>query len=227
MMATTAPPGFSGLAFANRQESRYERPAIRGIACRYNVPFQYEGKLTAFVAGCFTDSLNSGRTVDLRLEHDEQIVLANAGIRFVDTADFLAFEYEPQHDQSGAVITGLVASGSRTDVSVGARLAKTTTRNMQGHGVRLVTSANLVEISLCESGAVPTAHARVVDLDDALTLEAEAQAGVLGITGRGNELVTCAKSLRAKLDLIEDGYSPPGVEADSVADHRRGILCYY
>jgi len=205
-MAGSTRPGIVGIMLANRRESRFERPAIRGIACRYNVPFEYEGKLTAFAPGCFKDSL---RDVALQLEHDEQIVLAENGLRFVDGPDFLAFELELPHNQHGGIIASLVASGSRTDCSVGTRNLQATTRRIRGHDVRLITDGDLVELSLCVDGAVASSHARVVDLENChLSLEDEARCGVLSTWGGANEIATATKRLAATIDKISQPPAP-------------------
>ncbi|WP_163269659.1 HK97 family phage prohead protease [Chelativorans alearense] len=214
-MAASMRPGISGMMFANRQESQFERPAIRGIACRYHEVFTHEGKLTTFVAGCFKDSLARGQSVKLQLEHDEAIVLADSGLRFFDTEEGLVFEYEVPRNQAGAIISSLVASGSRTDVSVGTRNLKSTTRNIRGHDVRLITSADLEEISLCTDGLVALSHARVVDLESALSLEDEASGSTLRFIGRCNDLKTASKRFSATLDRLSQ---PPKTRAYTAQD---------
>lgn len=203
-MSGSARRGVRGLMFANRIESAMERPAIRGLAVRYGEVFTFEGHLHAFMPGCFSDSLASGEEIDVRVDHEASTVLGStaSGLRFVDTAEGLAFDYEPPRDMQGALAISLVASDNRTDVSVGARQLTTVVRNIRGHDVRLITKARLAEISLCKDGLVPTAHSRVVDLDTALPLEAEAETTIMRTTALANDLKTGVKRLAATVDTL-------------------------
>lgn len=201
-MSGGARRGVRGLMFANRTESLMERPAIRGMACKYHSVFEHNGQLHAFLPGCFTDSLASGDSVELRVEHDAHNVLASSGLRFVESEEGLTFEYEPPRDMQGALVISLVASESRTDVSVGTRDLTTVVRNIRGHDVRLITKARLVEASLCKEGAVPTSHARVVDLASAMSLEAEAATTVMRTTALANDLKISVKKLAATVNAI-------------------------
>jgi HK97 family phage prohead protease len=188
--------GASGHMWANHEASTFKRPAIRGAAVVYGEMFEHEGELCAFVPGCFSAGLRSGKPVEFRADHAEPLTFAGA-LRFDDNVEGLMFEFEPEQDERGAIVLSLCASGGRTDVSVGARHLEVTTRNIRGHDVRLITKADIAEISLCATGRVPNSHARVVDLANAMTLEAEASTGVLRMAGLINETVTRSKALAA------------------------------
>ncbi|MGO4837546.1 HK97 family phage prohead protease, partial [Rhizobiaceae sp. 2RAB30] len=100
-----------GLGFANHLENHYGRPALRGFACVYGQVFgRGDGMLHAFIKGCFTDSLASGREIKLQLEHDPNIVFGSTqdGLKFVDTNDGLALEFEISDTQAGSMLTSIV-----------------------------------------------------------------------------------------------------------------------
>jgi HK97 family phage prohead protease len=197
----------AGLAFANHAAVHAERPALRGYACVYGQTFNRNGTLHAFLPGCFTASLASRRDVKLQLEHDEHIVFgstASGGLSFVDTDEGLAFEFEIPAGQSGAVAASLVASENRTDVSVGADIIETVTRNFHGHDVRMITRAELREASICKEGAVALSHVRVVDLADSLSLRDELKHGVVMLSARMNENATTVKRTARSIARLKE-----------------------
>ncbi|QKC90575.1 hypothetical protein EB230_20835 [Mesorhizobium sp. NZP2234] len=185
----------TGMMLANHQESEFVRPALRGLAVSYGQVFERDGDLVAFLQGCFSESLASD-VIKLQVDHiaDTEAGDTQSGLRFVDHADALAFEFEVPSTQRGAMLASMVASNGRTDVSVGVDVLARTEKEFRGHKVRLVTKAKLREISICKSGAVKNASVRLLDLAaTSLTLEDDLKHGVLGTVARINESVTGIK----------------------------------
>lgn len=184
---------------------------MRGYACTYNTVFTHKGVLTALLPGCFTASLASRNGVDMQLEHDDNIVFGSTatGLAFIDTPEGLAFEFPVPKSQAGAILLSMVASGDRPDISVSADILESTTREFQGHDVRLVSKANLREISACRDGKIRKSHVRLVDLAVAPPLKEELANGMVSFMARMNEMTTQAKvsasSLARKLDAAEAG----------------------
>jgi HK97 family phage prohead protease len=224
-MGATAPGGVHGIMFANHAASLMERPAVRGFACTYNTVFTHKGVLTALLPGCFAACLASRSHVDMQLEHNDNTVFGSTdtGLAFTDCQEGLAFEFPVPKSQAGAILLSMVASGDRPDVSVSADIIESTTREFQGHDVRLVSKANLLEISVCRDGAIGKSHARIVDLAEAPSLQEELASGLVAFMGRQNELATQAKATRAslerKLDAIERDTAPTR-RAYTVDGHR-------
>lgn len=189
-----------GMGFANHVENHHERPGLRGLACVYGQVFERDGTLHAFVQGCFTASLTSGSEISLQIEHDPNIVFGStrSGLKFVDTQEGLAFEFEIPKTQPGSMLTSIVASRDRTDVSVGVDIVSSEVRQFRGRDVKLITAAALREISVCREGAVSQSHARVVDLDGVLSLHDEIKHGVVAFMGRMNEMALSRRTGRRR-----------------------------
>lgn len=202
----------AGRMFANHPQSTMRRPALRGIACHYGEVFERDGKLFAFVRGCFAKALKSEK-ISIRVDHVANTDFGStaSGLRFVDADDFLAFEYELPQSQAGAVAASMVACGGRTDVSVGAREPKLILKNIQGHDVNLVIEAGIEEISICEDGAVKRSHVYVVDLEEAAPLCDEVRNGTLRMTSLTNELVTGSKRALRTAEAISAKREPQRV----------------
>lgn len=191
----------TGLMLANHEQSVFERPALRGFATTYGQPFERDG-LVAFLPGCFSASL-AADVVNVQIDHigSTSVGDTRAGLRFVDHADGLAFEFELPPTQGGAVLAAMVASNGRTDVSVGVDVIESAEKAFRGHTVRLVTKAKLREISVCKAGAVRHASVRLIDLAaTSLTLEDELRHGTLALVARVNESVTGIKDSVKRLD---------------------------
>ncbi|MFC3322146.1 hypothetical protein [Mesorhizobium cantuariense] len=210
-MANGKRAGISGHMYANHPQSVMVRPAVRGIAVQYGETFEKDGELYAFVAGCFTEALKG--EIAIRIDHMEgtDFGLTAAGLRFIDSGDFLAFEYELPKTQSGAVVTSMVASGGRTDVSVGARQPTIVAKSLRGVDIKLIVAAGLEEISICADGAVKQSHVRIVDLAQAQPLEAEVRNGTLRTVALGNELVSSAKRILETAEALNAEAEPKRV----------------
>ncbi|MER8664399.1 HK97 family phage prohead protease [Mesorhizobium sp. M1148] len=207
----------TGLMLANHEQSVFERPALRGFATTYGQPFERDG-LVAFLPGCFAASL-AADVVNVQIDHigSTSVGDTRAGLRFVDHADGLAFEFELPPTQGGAVMAAMIASNGRTDVSVGVDVLASTEKELRGHKVRLVTKAKLREISVCKAGAVRHASVRLIDLAaTSLTLEDELRLGTLGMVARLNEAVTGIKDSVNRLDAaVRSHTATPAVNADA------------
>ncbi|TIN94615.1 MAG: hypothetical protein E5Y03_31875 [Mesorhizobium sp.] len=218
------PGGVSGLMLANHAESLMDKPAVRGFAATYGTPFYHKGVLTALMPGCFTASLASRGNVEFQLEHDDNIVFGSTatGLAFIDTPDGLAFEFPVPKSQAGAILLSMVASGDRPDISVSADILDSTTREIQGHDVRVVTKATLREISACRDGAIGESHVRLVDLAEAPSLRQELDSGVVAFMGRHNERMTKGKARSAQLaKMLDESDAPPRRYAFNAATGQR------
>lgn len=215
-MAAKSPGGrLIGMAFVNHAANHAERPAVRGFACVYNQVFDRKGVLHAFLPGCFTASLASGSEIKIQLEHDEHTVFGSTrnGLRFIDTPEGLAFEFVVPKSQAGAILVSMVASGNRPDVSVGVERHETITKTFHGHEVRMISKADLCEISACKDGAVEQSHVRLVDLAEAPSLEDEIKNGMVAFFGRANETITQSKRIAASIASLVDTLDTPDAEA--------------
>ncbi|MER8913735.1 HK97 family phage prohead protease [Mesorhizobium sp. M0761] len=213
---------------ANHEQSVFERPALRGFATTYGQPFERDG-LVAFLPGCFSASL-AADVVNVQIDHIGSTAVGDtrAGLRVVDHADGLAFEFELPPTQGGAVLASMVASNGRTDVSVGVDVLASTEKELRGHKVRLVTKAKLREISVCKAGAVRHASVRLIDLAaTSLTLEDELRLGTLGMVARLNEAVTGIKDSVNRLDAaVRSHTATPAVNADAAEWSKQIHLMY-
>ncbi|OWK18290.1 hypothetical protein AJ88_03610 [Mesorhizobium amorphae CCBAU 01583] len=169
--------------------------------------FDRDGVLHAFLPGCFTASLAAAREIKIQLEHQSNTVFGSTrnGLSFIDTAEGLGFEFEVPRSQAGAMLVSMVASGDRPDVSVGVDILETMTRPFRGHDVRMITKADLREISACKEGAVGQSHVRLVDLADAAPFRDELTNGTVAFMGRMNEMTTRSKARKARLEHVLDG----------------------
>ncbi|MGX9574081.1 HK97 family phage prohead protease [Mesorhizobium sp. f-mel] len=205
-----AQSGF-GLAFASLEESAFERPVMRGIACAYNQVFERDGKLYAFVKGCFSESLKRGDAINVQLEHEQTHIFGStsSGLKFVDGDDFLAFDFDIPRTILGSILLSMVAGGSRTDVSVGTGTCTIEKRTFHGREVSLVVEAKLKEISLCSDGAVTHSHARIVDGANAMSLADELGSGeLLKFMARWNEIGTRSKAIERRNARKRDAADP-------------------
>ncbi|MER9494098.1 HK97 family phage prohead protease [Mesorhizobium sp. M0320] len=217
--------GVTGRMLANHAESLMERPAVRGFAATYGTPFYHKGVLTALMPGCFTACLALSTSVQFQLEHDDKTVFGStrSGLTFEDTADGLAFQFPIPKTQHGAILLSMVASGDRPDISVSADILESTNREFQGHEVRVVTKATLLEISACRDGAIGESHVRLVDLAEAPSLRQELESGVVAFMGRHNERMTKSKAMTARLASMLDqaeAATPRGRLVYTVDGHR-------
>lgn len=187
-----------GIMFANHEQSEYDKPALRGLACTYSTVFEIEGRLHALMPGCFTDSLRDD-VADIQIDHIKGTVVGDtrSGLRFVDTGDGLAFEFLVPKGEAGSAMASMVACDGRTDISVGVDAIASEVKNIRGHDVQLVTKAKLREISICRSGAVKEASVRICDAAGPNTLEDDIAYGTLAFVARVNEISTRAKEILA------------------------------
>ncbi|MER9533280.1 HK97 family phage prohead protease [Mesorhizobium sp. M0309] len=183
-----------------------KRPAVRGYATTYGSVFTHKGVLTALLQGCFSASLARRDEVKFQLEHEDHSVFGSthSGLAFIDGPEGLAFEFPIPKTQHGAILLSMVASGDRPDISVSADILESTTREFQGHEVRVVTKATLREISACRDGAISESHVRLVDLAEVPSLKEELASGMVSFMGRHNERMTKGKARAARFASLLD-----------------------
>jgi len=124
------------------------------------------GELRAFVPGCFADSLRSGKTIQFRLQHEAANVVATTrdNLTIVDDPKVgLTFRLRVPGTMIGQIVASMVQKESRTNMSIGYSILDDVVRNIAGHQVRLITEADLLELSLVKEGAIRRAFAMIVD----------------------------------------------------------------
>src|SRR4051794_35932470 len=148
---------------------RMKTPVIEGYACIYNKAHINggNGKIEAFVPGCFEDSLRSTQPIEFQLQHDNANVVGSTRdhLTLVDRPEGLAFRMRLPKTMIGYVAGRMVDNNQKGDMSVGYRVLQDAYHDIAGHRVRLITAANLLEISLVKRGAEAHAFAYLADGD--------------------------------------------------------------
>jgi HK97 family phage prohead protease len=135
--------------------STVEDVALHGWAILYNEPLDYEGAIWYFVPGCFSDSLNGSTPIYYQLDHDESTRIASTrdgALKFTDDEVGLAFTLDLEDSPKGAALKREVDSGRRAAVSVGVRNEESHIKMYGKHAVRVITKAELLEVSMVGAG---------------------------------------------------------------------------
>jgi HK97 family phage prohead protease len=139
--------------------------ALDGFALLYDQPLIYDGEIWVFEAGCFSDSLKASKEIFFQLDHDNNQRLASTrdALAFADDETGLAFRLDLESLKQGPELRRMVDTGRRAAVSVGIRNDTTHIKMFGKHPVRIITKAELLAISLCDSGKCPNAFAGIVN----------------------------------------------------------------
>jgi HK97 family phage prohead protease len=156
---------FGRLQAAQKAASeRVEDLAIDGYGIIYDQALIYDDEIWVFEPGCFSNSLKAGNEIHFQLDHDEKQRLASTrnALSFADDETGLAFRLELDDLKNGAELKRMVDTGRRACISVGIRNEETHIKMFGKHPVRIITKAELVEVSLVGAGKCPNAFAGTV-----------------------------------------------------------------
>lgn len=132
-----------------------EDVALHGYALLYNEPLVYENEIWYFEPGCFRDSLMGSAPIYYQLDHDKSTRIASTrddALKFADDEVGLAFTLDLEDSPKGAALKREVDSGRRAAVSVGIRNEESHIKMYGKHAVRVITKAELLEVSMCGAG---------------------------------------------------------------------------
>jgi HK97 family phage prohead protease len=167
-----------GVASAQRAAARYyatdkqgrepvPRWAITGYATVFNSPHQHRGRIDVFTADAFNVSLAIDAPFAALIQHSYKNPIAATGVNLELLPDDhgLAFRIEIKGSDKASIAARMVETGQRVGMSVGYVVKASENKTADGVPYRLITRAQLLEISIVEEGAVPQAYAALVDLD--------------------------------------------------------------
>jgi HK97 family phage prohead protease len=136
------------------------------MRCSMNEPLVHSNEIWVFQAGCFSDSLRASKEIHFQLDHDNSRRVASTknALTFADDDVGLGFRLDLSEVSQGGALKREVDSGRRGAISVGIRNDENHIKMYGKHAVRIITKADLLEISLLSGdGACALAHAGVVD----------------------------------------------------------------
>lgn len=154
-------------AFRKTGSETLDEAAIDGWAILYDQPLLYDREIWVFEAGCFSDLLNSGREIYYQLDHDdnERVASTRNALSFVDGDVGLAFRLNLSEVGRGAELKRMVETNRRAAISVGIRNEATHIKMFGEHPVRIITKADLIEVSQVGAGKCASAFAGIVNSD--------------------------------------------------------------
>jgi HK97 family phage prohead protease len=135
--------------------SPVEDVALHGYAMLYDEPLAYENEIWYFVPGCFRASLMGSAPIYYQLDHDNSTRVASTrdgALKFADNEVGLAFTLDLEDSPKGAALKREVDSGRRAAVSVGVRNEESHIKMYGNHAVRVITKAELLEVSMVGAG---------------------------------------------------------------------------
>jgi HK97 family phage prohead protease len=138
---------------------------IEGIGVKFLKAHIWKGNVDIFMPGCTVKSIESKRVIRLCVDHDNSTTLAStaAGTLELHAEDRgVAFRARLPDTVAGTAAFQEVISGARASMSPGYEVKAAEFVEVDGYRVRVIREIDLVEISLCKSGAVPTTFAAIV-----------------------------------------------------------------
>jgi HK97 family phage prohead protease len=147
----------------DKDEQRQQ--VLCGLGTQYCAPHIHAGKIQMLARGCFTASIESGRVVNLQMDHEGNMVIADTrtGLELEDTDLGLLFRLPMHRARNAAIVARVVDVGNRACASVCYQVEDERTETIGGHPVRVIAKADLREISLVKRGAVEQAFAFLSD----------------------------------------------------------------
>ena len=141
--------------------------ALDGYAILYDQPLIHDNEIWVFKPDCFKDSLRNDAVIYFQRDHDNSQRLASTrnALSFLDDDVGLSFRLELDEFDGGAALKREVDTGRRSAISVGIRNDKNHIEVFGKHQVRIITKADLLEISAVADGACPNAFSGVVNAD--------------------------------------------------------------
>jgi|GEM_PF-6315550 len=144
----------------------YKLKCMDGLATKYDKIVVVDGEKRAFVPGCFEMSLRSNRPIQFLVQHNAPNLVATSrdNLSVIDDPKVgLTFRLRVPNTMVGQIAARMVEAGSRTAMSIGYSIEDDEVHDIAGHRVRLITRADLKEISLVKAGAIRHAFAMIVD----------------------------------------------------------------
>lgn len=138
--------------------------ALDGQAVKFDVPFPYKNEWIMLRAGCFGDTPR-GR-VGFWIDHEGSLEVASTDDALELMVDDvgLQFRLDLEECKLGPVIARMCQSDNRASISVGSDILAEHKETIAGERVRVVTRANLKEVTICKEGAAgENAFAYLVD----------------------------------------------------------------
>ena len=156
---------YQKFGYAPKEEHDEPQAVIAGLATKYYSPHIYQNRIEMFEPGVFAKSLASKKSINLQLDHNASTVAAStaSGLELEETELGLLFRLPLNRVRNGSILARMVETGGRACASVGYRVVAEREETYGGHAVRVITGADLSEVSLCAQGAVGRAFAYLTD----------------------------------------------------------------
>jgi HK97 family phage prohead protease len=199
-----------------------ETATIIGIACHYGIDHSSSRPgiaLDRLAAGCFAASLANQPTALCRM-HNHGVVYAATyafpwWLEVFDDAAALAFRYiVPVDDPQGLTLWREIRAGGLPEASIGFRPTRTELQKSHaGQTVRVIHEADLAEISVVTSGAIPGTATRALGAGAArLDIKAALSGGLLATAACLAEADVSASRLMAAADRLDRKCRPQATE---------------
>jgi HK97 family phage prohead protease len=177
--------------------------ALAGYATLYNKIILHQGKWQMLLPGVFDESLKSGATVKLLLNHDENsCVGSNRDIlELYSNKVGLAFRArlpETSHRQTALFTALWMAKNHHHDMSIGFQVFNEEIRKIDGKDVTCAIHADLQELSYLygnNGGAIKETHAIYTDVDYNKSLRAECNSGRYQYDGAALHFIRTLRNL--------------------------------
>ena len=159
-------PEPAAVTFTNSDGSPNLQPALQGVACIYNKPFEFEGRTVVFEYGCFGNIYDPGVERKLLFDHVATDVIGTtaAGLVFANSPGGLVYRLPLTDNARASDVKAAVESSKKACASVGCRITESTRGEVDGQMVDVIAKAELFEVSVCFWGKVPGTSASIVDL---------------------------------------------------------------
>lgn len=180
---------------------RMRSPCLDGFATLYNKAYVHDGQVKVLRPGCFAGTLRAEKSVDFFVEHDRENAVASTrdNLSLVDRPEGLAFRLRLPKTMLGYVVGRMVDNDNKVGMSIGYRANVDECRDIGGTPVRIISDAELVEISLVRRGAVALAFTAMVDGDDVPSPTAESLSPTFELRQSWHRLETAFRRLEETL----------------------------
>jgi phage head maturation protease len=138
--------------------------ALDGQFIKFNVIVPYQDTLILFEPDAFGDV--DQHTVAFRVDHESSFDVATTdnGLSLVIDDDAIQFRLDLEQSVNGYVIAHMCEIGNRETMSIGFEILDERNKTIDGHSVRVISRARLIEGSLVNNGAAGVnAFAYLVD----------------------------------------------------------------
>jgi HK97 family phage prohead protease len=179
----------------------YFGKALSGYGVKYNTPYFHNGKYNCIQSGSFDDSLASGDTVRMLMEHDDALEFGDSKTNLIlHSDDFgLAFRCHLRSDEISRHVVKLAESKAFLDCSIGFsyRASDTYTRTVSKTEVLFIRKAEIQEISFLRAGACSETSAVLEDADKCGALFEDCKSMRLVRDNKFNHLMRTLRDLKS------------------------------